>query len=61
MTEQHDVAPEQSQSHLTTDGELVSALSVVEAQPLEARAEGYSKLYDELRAQLEGGDLPTRD
>ena len=43
------------------DGELVSALSVVESQPLETRAEGYAKLYDELRAQLEGGDLPTRD
>jgi hypothetical protein len=43
------------------DGELVSALSVVESQPLETRAEGYAKMYDELRAQLEGGDLPTRD
>jgi hypothetical protein len=45
----------------TADGELVSALSVVESQPLETRAEGYAKLYDELRAQLEGGDLPPRD
>jgi hypothetical protein len=44
-----------------SDGELVSALSVVEAQPLENRADGYAKLYDDLRAQLEGGDIPSRD
>lgn len=43
------------------NGELVSTLSVVEAQPLETRAEGYAKLYDDLRAQLEGGDIPARD
>lgn len=43
------------------DGELVSALSVVEGQPLDTRAEGYTKLYDDLRAQLEGGDVPARD
>ncbi len=40
---------------------LVSALSVVEDQPLEQRAEGYGQLYDALRAQLEGGDLPSRE
>lgn len=51
--------PENSQS--PADGELVSTLSVVEGQPLETRAEGYAKLYDDLRAQLEGGDIPTRD
>lgn len=49
--------PENSQS----DGELVSALSLVEGQPLENRADGYAKLYDDLRAQLEGGDIPARD
>ncbi len=43
------------------NGALVSTLSVVEQQPLETRAEGYAKLYDELRSQLEGGDLPPRD
>ena len=57
MTEQPETAP----TAPVADGELVSALSVVESQPLETRAEGYAKLYDELRAQLEGGDLPTRD
>lgn len=44
-----------------TNDALVSTLSVVEQQPLENRAEGYSKLYDELRSQLEGGDIPARD
>jgi hypothetical protein len=51
--------PENSQSQ--ADGELVSALSIVEGQPLETRADGYAKLHDELRVQLEGGDIPTRD
>ncbi|MFT6534428.1 MAG: hypothetical protein ACJAS7_000457 [Alpinimonas sp.] len=40
---------------------LLSSLSVVENQPLEQRAEGYAQLYDALRAQLEGGDLPSRE
>lgn len=51
-------------AHIDTsnsDGELLSALSVIEAQPLESRAEGYSKLYDDLRVQLEGDDIPARD
>ena len=51
--------PENTQS--PADGELVSTLSVVEGQPLERRAEGYAKLFDDLRAQLEGGDIPARD
>ena len=38
---------------------LMSTLSVVEDQPLEQRAEGYAQLYDALRSQLEGGDLPS--
>ncbi len=38
---------------------LMSTLSVVEDQPLEQRADGYAQLYDALRAQLEGGDLPS--
>lgn len=48
-------------TQIPADGELVSALSVVEGQPLETRAEGYAKLYDDLRSQLEGGDIPARD
>lgn len=39
----------------------MSTLSVVEDQPLDQRAEGYAQLYDALRAQLEGGDLPSRE
>ena len=50
-----------SENITQSDGELVSALSVVEDQPLENRAEGYAKLYDDLRAQLEGGDISSRD
>lgn len=50
-----------SENITQSGGELVSALSVVEDQPLEIRAEGYAKLYDDLRAQLEGGDIPSRD
>ena len=40
---------------------LMSTLSVVEDQPLDQRAEGYTQLYDALRMQLEGGDLPSRE
>jgi hypothetical protein len=41
--------------------ELVTALSVVEEQPLDVRAEGYAKLYDQLRVQLEDADSSQRD
>ena len=36
--------------------ELVSQLHVIESQPLEARAEGYAQLYEQLKAQLEQPD-----
>lgn len=36
---------------------LVSSLSVVEAQPLDERAEGYASLYEELRRRLESDDI----
>jgi hypothetical protein len=36
---------------------LVSSLSVVEAQPLNERAEGYAALYEELRRRLESDDI----
>lgn len=39
----------------------MSTLSVVEDQPLDQRAEGYGQLYEALRSQLEGGDLPSRE
>jgi len=41
----------------SSSAELVSGLSVVESQPLEQRAEGYAKLYDELRKRLESDDI----
>ena len=39
------------------DGALVSSLSVVEAQPLEERAQGYAGVYEELRRRLESDDI----
>ncbi len=36
---------------------LLSSLSVVEAQPLDERAEGYAALYEELRRRLESDDI----
>jgi hypothetical protein len=41
----------------TPDGALVSSLSVVEAQPLDQRAEGYAGVYEELRRRLESDDI----
>ncbi len=38
---------------------LISGLSVVESQPLEQRAEGYVRLYDELRKRLESDDVAS--
>ena len=42
-----------------TDDALVPRLHLIEDQPLEARAEAYAQLHEELRAQLEGGDKLT--
>ncbi|MCP2032557.1 hypothetical protein L1277_002667 [Okibacterium sp. HSC-33S16] len=39
-----------------SDDALVPRLHLIEDQPLEARAEAYAQLHEELRAQLEGGD-----
>ncbi|MFJ8895917.1 hypothetical protein ACIRCZ_15130 [Leifsonia sp. NPDC102414] len=36
---------------------LVSRLTVIEEQALDARAEAYAQVQDELREQLEGGDV----
>ena len=35
---------------------LVTRLRVIEAQPLDTRAEALAQLHDELRAMLEAGD-----
>jgi hypothetical protein len=50
-----------SESTNAQSPELVTALSVVEEQPLDTRAEGYAKLYDQLRVQLEDADSSQRD
>ncbi|WP_200936945.1 hypothetical protein [Leifsonia sp. Root112D2] len=44
----------------TPDDALVSRLPLIEEQPLDARAEAYAQLHEELRARLEGGDTPKR-
>lgn len=41
----------------TSDG-LLSQLEVIEEQPLDARAESYAQLHEELSARLEGSDAP---
>ncbi|MES2170754.1 MAG: hypothetical protein V4479_08530 [Actinomycetota bacterium] len=41
----------------TTDTDaLLSRIRVIEDQPLDARADAFTQLHDELRATLEGGD-----
>ena len=37
---------------------LLSRLEVIEEQPLEARAESYAQLHEELSTRLEGADAP---
>lgn len=42
---------------MTDDSDaLLSRLKVIEDQPLEARAEHLTQVYEELRAALEAGD-----
>ncbi|WP_431279851.1 hypothetical protein [Leifsonia poae] len=40
------------------DDALVPRLNLIEDQPLAARADAYAQVHDELRDQLEGGDVP---
>ncbi|GAB3607249.1 hypothetical protein GCM10027413_26580 [Conyzicola nivalis] len=35
---------------------LLSRLRVIEDQPLDARAEAYAHVHEQLQAELEGGD-----
>jgi hypothetical protein len=42
------------------DDSLLPRLRIIEDQPLVARADAYAQIYDELREQLEGGDIPLR-
>jgi hypothetical protein len=48
---------EQNSQALSQEAALVSSLTVVEAQPLDERAEGYSALYEDLRRRLESDDI----
>ncbi|GGE91304.1 hypothetical protein [Mycetocola zhadangensis] len=45
-----------SENPQLTDDALVPRLHLIEDQPLEARADAYAQLHEELRAQLEVGD-----
>ncbi|MGO3735413.1 MAG: hypothetical protein ACTJFR_09750 [Canibacter sp.] len=44
-----------NQQHQIDDG-LINELALVEAQPLEERAEGFQKLYEQLVDQLQSSD-----
>ena len=39
---------------------LLSRLLVIEDQPLDARAEAYAHVHEQLQAELEGGDAHHR-
>jgi hypothetical protein len=58
MQEQVGEASGQRTDEQFDDGGLVSRLTVIEDQPLEARAAVYTQLHDQLQARLEGGDVP---
>jgi hypothetical protein len=40
-----------------TDDALVPRLNLIEDQPLASRADAYAQVHDELRDELEGGDV----
>lgn len=42
------------------DGELVSRLRVIEDQPLQARADAYGQIFEELRRTLDEGNPTAR-
>ncbi|NYJ30618.1 hypothetical protein [Galbitalea soli] len=42
----------------TDTSALLSRLRVIEDQPLEARAEAFAHIHDQLQARLDGGDTP---
>jgi hypothetical protein len=56
------VSNESSPNDSADDGDadaLMSRLRLIEDQQLGSRAEAYAQVFEELRAQLEGGDLPS--
>lgn len=48
------------QEHPDDSAALLSAIGLIEDQPLADRAAGYVQVYDELQGRLEGGN-PIRD
>lgn len=43
------------------DAELISRLRIIEEQPLDARADAYAALHDELARRLESGAATPAD
>jgi hypothetical protein len=44
---------------ISTDDSFAPRLAEIENQPLGERASAYTELHDQLRARLEGGDVPV--
>jgi hypothetical protein len=57
VTDDHPDRDEPERHDADSDDALVSRLRLIEDQPLEARAEAYAHVCDELRDVLEGGDV----
>ena len=53
------MADDSSQDQVETDT-LLSRLRLIEDQPLERRAEAFTKVHDELQSALERGDAQQR-
>jgi hypothetical protein len=52
---------EQNESTTSDESDaLLSRLRVIEDQPLDARAEAYAHVHEQLQAELEGGDTHHR-
>jgi len=47
----------EGESERGADDGFVPRVELIEDQPLASRAEAYAQLHDELRAELEGGDV----
>jgi len=54
-----DIHGEDAEGRANAHGEaaFVPRVELIEDQPLATRAEAYAQLHDELRAELEGGDV----
>jgi len=55
------MSDEQNESTTSDESDaLLSRLRVIEDQPLDARAEAYAHVHEQLQAELEGGDTHHR-